>query len=643
MKLQRLRISNFQSFGREPAEIDLSNLTFLIGPNGAGKTALLQALSRLFDFSSAARRIRRSDFHVPVGKPTEAESLNLFIEADFVFTELENEGEEHPSVPPNFAHMRLDSSEGPATVRFRLDATMDSGGEIEETLNYVLERDDKGQPKTKSIVSRADRNAIQVHYLPARRDPSEHIAYTTSSLLGRLLRAGSWSTDKDSIKGFTQQISDCLGANSSVKSLNKELATTWKALHMGSFFTEPEITFVESEIDTLLRYLSVSFGPGHSEEKVDFSRLSDGQKSMLYLTIVLAVQRIGRDALSGVGTSFDIEKLKPAIFTLVAMEEPENSLSPHYLGRITKQLSDLSALDDAQALIATHSPSMLRRTPPENIRYLRLDTSRRTTVTTITMPPEKEESHKFVREAVQAFPEIYFSRLVVLGEGDSEEIVLPRVLKAKGLATDESAITVAPLGGRHVNHFWRLLSALGIPYITLLDLDSARYQGGWGRIRYVATQLRLFVPATCGITEQHMEEMPTWDSSPSPENKKLMDDWISFLEGKAIFFSAPLDLDFSMLSAFPSAFDVPSGAQPAPSDDDVKAVLGKKSVHVQQYDPNHRALFPHYHRVFKLGSKPAAHITALSTLTDDQLIANMPASLNRLIEAIKASIEQIPE
>ncbi|MCX3880654.1 ATP-dependent endonuclease, partial [Stenotrophomonas maltophilia] len=90
---------------------------------------------------------------------------------------------------------------------------------------------------------------------------------------------------------------------------------------------------------------------------------------------------------------------------------------------------------------------------------------------------------------VQAFPELYFSRLVVLGEGDSDAIVLPRLLQSKGAPVDESAISIAPLGGRHVNHFWRLLSALEIPSFTLLDLDVARHQAGWGRIKYVNDQL----------------------------------------------------------------------------------------------------------------------------------------------------------
>ena len=53
-----------------------------------------------------------------------------------------------------------------------------------------------------------------------------------------------------------------------------------------------------------------------------------------------------------------------------------------------------------------------------------------------------------MREAIQAFPEVYFSRLVVMGEGDSEEIVLPRLLQVKGAPIEESAITIAPLGGQ---------------------------------------------------------------------------------------------------------------------------------------------------------------------------------------------------
>lgn len=216
-----------------------------------------------------------------------------------------------------------------------------------------------------------------------------------------------------------------------------------------------------NEIESLLRHLSISFAPGHDEVNVDFSRLSDGQKSMLYLSLVISYQAIGRAVLNG-DNSFDPDRLRPPVFTIIAVEEPENSLSPHYLGRIVSSLKEVVGLGDAQSIIATHAPSMLRRIEPEQIRYLRLNEMRETTVASINLPNEElsGDAHKFVTQAVKAFPEIYFSRLVILGEGDSEEIVLPRLLEAKGIPIDAFGITVAPLGGRHVNHFWRLLEGL---------------------------------------------------------------------------------------------------------------------------------------------------------------------------------------
>jgi putative ATP-dependent endonuclease of OLD family len=571
----------------------------------------------------------------------------FWLEAEFVFPELVDTEGEHVTIPPHFAHMRLDDADGVPRVRFRLDAKLDADGNIEDILSYVLDVDADGQPLTKHPVPRPDRNNIHVHYLPARRDPSDHIAYTANSLLGRALRSVNWQVEREAIKDLTGQISNALAGNSAVGSLGTQLSELWHTLHKGSFFADPQVTFVSSEIEALLRHLSVSFSPAHGEELVDFSRLSDGQKSMLYLSLVLSIQGIGRDVLTGKNEAFDVEKLKPAIFTLVAMEEPENSLSPHYLGRVVQALGNMGKQDDAQALIATHAPSMLRRVAPETIRYMRLNGMRQSQVSTIVMPQETDVAHKFVREAVQAFPELYFSRLVVLGEGDSEEIVLPRLFKAKGLAVDETAISVVPLGGRHVNHFWRLLSALDIPFITLLDLDLARYQGGWGRVRYSWNQLQAFNSVFDNIVVEAPPTMPNWDSNEyklleveaNPQYMNYLED----LEDKGVFFSSPLDLDFAMLNSFQSAYGVKDANKVTPDEDDIKAVLGKKGTGEDQYSDEERKLFITYHKRFKLGSKPAAHLNALACLNDDELIANMPASLRRLVDAVIAKLEGLPE
>ena len=648
MKLVRLRLSNFRSFANARTEIDLADMTYLLGPNGTGKTAVLQALARMFSLDPTQRKVRRSDFHVPADEDPAhpPETRELWIEADFEFPELAQEDADDKNfaaVPGNFAHMQLIAEEGPTQVRFRLKATLDQDGDIEENLTYVIKVDEDDEPVEEGRVAKQDRNAIQVHYLPARRDPADHISFSANALLGRALRSADWSNERAEVNTLAEQISSSLAGNDAIGGIAEVLTAQWGGLHKGKFYANPSISFLSTEMEGLLKHLSISFTPGHGEPVVDFSRLSDGQQSLLYVSLVLSMHSIGSKVLSGeLGTAFDIDKLRPAVFTLIAIEEPENSLSPHYLGRVVKALTEFANTRDAQAVVATHSPSLLRRVPPESIRYLRLNESRATIVKSIELP-EDEQAHKFVREGIQAFPELYFSRLVVLGEGDSEEIVLPRLLEARGILADDASISVAPLGGRHVNHFWRLLHGLGIPHVTLLDLDVARFAGGWGRIKYAANQLLKYADVVDNdLTQEEIDAIPAWDGN----DGIIVDDlgWIDRLEQFGVFFSTPLDLDFMMMTSFPEAYRVKDDDLEEPDEDTIKAVLGKKhDVLGNQYTELEQTYFDAYHRRFKLDSKPATHIRAMASLNDQDLVDDMPEVLDRMFDRIDSDLEALPE
>ncbi|MDR6680204.1 ATP-dependent nuclease [Pseudomonas oryzihabitans] len=642
MRLTSVFVSNFQSFGPVAEKISFEDVTYLLGPNGAGKTAALQALCRMFSFDPSLRRIRRSDFHVPAAETEQPEQRHLWFEADFTFEETLGD-DDNETVPPFFGQMAMHKVGESPRVRFRLEAIMYEDGEIEEQFLFVTKTDKSDKPVSTQVVPKRHRDTIHLHYLPAKRDPSDHVAYGATALLGRLLRAANWKDEHETVKELTEQITDCLVENESVRTLSDSLAEAWQRLHKGNFFASPRLTFENSEIEALLRHLTVSFSPGHGESQVDFARLSDGQKSMFYLSLVLSALAIGREVRSGKNKAFDPHKLKPPAFTILAVEEPENSLSPHYLGRIVNSLK--SSVDvDAQALIATQAPSMLRRVEPENIRYLRLKSDRCTQVTTIQLPPKRTEAYKFVREAVQAFPEVYFARLVVLGEGDSEEIVLPRILQAKGAPVDEFAVAIAPLGGRHVNHFWRLLAAIGTPYITLLDLDVGRYQGGWGRVSYVRNKLDQFAPEDSLPSDWLRHK---WNDPDTPIRTTHWFDvgagQVSIfdeLEQRSIFFSNPLDLDFAMLCAFPNAYEAESESATKQS---FTKVLGDSHFNPDQYEEEEQNMFEAYHNLFKLSSKPAAHLGALGRLTDKELLDGLPESLNRLADKVIERLEESPE
>lgn len=632
MKLESIRISNFQSFGKTPVKINFNDETFLIGPNGSGKTAVLQALCRLFAFDKSLRSIRKSDFHIPVVREESLDQRELWIEADFVFPELDNNQVKNSVVPLFCKHIRLMNSTTPSKVRFRLEARIDNDDEIEESFTAVTAVDSNENPLKTYALTKQDRNQIHVHYLPARRDPTAHLAYGANAILGRLLRSVSWNQEREKIQTLTEEISETFESNTSVNEFTKSLKEVWGTLHNGNYLKEPKLTFTTSEMESLLRNLSLSFLPGHEEKYVDFSRLSDGQKSLLYLSIVLSFQEISRQVSIGNLDKFDPVKLRPAAFTLIALEEPENSLSPYYLGRIKTALNSMINKGNAQAVIASHSPSVLRRVDPDVIRYLRLDNRQQTTVSCISLPDKLDEAHKFVREAVQAYPEIYFARLVVLGEGDSELIVLPRLLEAMGYATDLHGVIVAPLGGRHVNHFWRLLAQLDIPYVTLLDLDVGRFQGGWGRIKYVHDQLEAI---DCG---QGLNALP---KDFNQENVRMHKSYLEKLEQKGVFFSEPLDLDFAMITKFPKEYKV----QEELLDQTVlKSVCGSSCTSLpSEYNDDEGKLFHSYHKLFKLGSKPVAHIEALTQLTDERLLESMPSSLERLMKMVISKVKELPE
>lgn len=644
MKITTLRVSNFQSFGPEPTAVNLAELTYVLGPNGAGKTAVLEALSRLFSPIAAQRAIRLGDFHVPAGRTVSEvhdAALELWIEVDIEFPEAGEHGQ-HASVPPNFSHMQIATEDGVPQIRVRLTAVFAADGVIDEKIEYVLQADESGNPESTEAMSRYDRSHIEVHYLPARRDPSDHISYTASSLIGRTLRAADWTVERDKLTELSDQITKALTGNDAVASIGVRLTREWQGLHTGTFFAHPTIAFGRGDLDGVLRQLTVTFAPSHDGTALPFDRLSDGQKSLLYISLVLSWQVLARRVLAGEEPALDPDKLRPPVHTVIALEEPENSLAPQYLGRIIRQLRDACGEGDVQALVATHAPALLRRVDPETICFLRLNADRVTTVHRIKLPDEDQEAAKYVQEAVEAYPELYFSRLVVLGEGASEQIVLPRVLAAAGIAEDDASVSVVPLGGRHVNHFWRLLNELKIAHVTLLDLDSGRHQGGWGRIRNALNQINKIAPNT--FTKETVGGLAAWNDD---VDFPVFDDPeyggkgpVYVLERYGVFFSGPVDLDLMMLEAFPTAYD----AQPqAPDEQMIVAVLGKAHTHEEHLSEEVRALFADYHRKFDLKSKPATHLAALSALEDAELMADLPGVLTRLVERVKTVLAGLPE
>jgi len=673
MKIRSLTIQNFRSFGPMPTTILLSDMTGLVGTNSCGKSTVLLALSRLFGLSNAERTLSQDDFHVPKDKvQDELGFIELLIEARLEFDELADDDDPGDAVPQCFRQMRVDDPGATPYCRIRLEGKWSKGnlpqGEVEQNLYWVQTSSGKVEDSQKLRMPPHERSRIHVHYVPAARDPLKQIRQASGSIMNRLFKAVNWSDGlSQSVANSSDNLSTSFREEPGIQLIRKTLTTIWRRLHPLDIYSEVHLRPLSPRFEEFLAQVEAVFGPAPVGKELGSERLSDGLKSLFYLTLIGTVFDLERDtpidptplegedvAISGISR----ERLDPPSLTILAVEEPENHLAPHYLGRIMQVLRKIANSPSGQVLLTSHSPSIMRRVEPEEVRYLRLDPETNTTIVkTIKLPEGTEDAYKFVREAVIAFPELYFSKLVVLGEGDSEEIVIPRVAESLGLEIDNSLVSIVPLGGKHVNHFWRLLNGLEIPYLTLLDLDLERGGGGWGRVKYVAKQLlevgksrdeilsvkfpdgKTRVLSDLELENMHKREISTY---------KKIEGWLNRFECYGIYFSAPLDLDFLMQRSFPAVYEVTQegakgptipkaddGNRPAKITAVIEAVLKENGTDGSTYTDVEKESFFWYRYHFLNKGKPTTHILALAELEDSEVAANAPDVLKRLVAKMK--------
>lgn len=660
MRIESVTLSDFRCFGPEAITVPIAaEITAVVGPNAAGKTALLHGLATLFGVSRAQRTVQRADFHVGADDdPEDRDAKDLFIDVLIGLPELADGTATAETIAPSFRHMQIER-EGKAPVcRMRLEARWEDDGtvdgEVSQDLFWVDTLDDEPPEDKCHPVSAADRGLIQLYYTPASRDAAAQIRATTGALAARLLRAIEWSSEtEEAVQEASENLSAAFEAEAAIAAIGKALEERWSGLHDEVVDTKPRLSLVSRRFEEVVNKLAVIFQQGPDGHERGLDALSDGQQSLFYFALAAAVFDLERKVVAGEVEGFLDDQLRIPALTLFALEEPENHLSPYFLARIIRQVRSLTEDGGAQAIVTSHSPAVLSRVDPREVRYCRCDPNTRiSTVKKIKLPTGVDEAAKFVRGAVLAYPELYFARFVLLVEGDCERIVLPRLAEALDLLIDPAFVAIVPLGGRHVQHFWRLLSHLGIPYATLLDLDLGRAGGGFGRVKTTIKNLievgvskakLLKLGDGSQLSDDQLEAMHTWQDSDELTNLK---GWVDCLKPHGVYFSAPLDLDLVMLKAFPDAYDaiIPQGGGPKMEvDKAAEAVLGTAGPGLTLYKgafKDYPDLLPAYRYHFLTRSKPATHLAALTHIKTKALRDDMPAVLKEILQHIAKNLRR---
>lgn len=161
---------------------------------------------------------------------------------------------------------------------------------------------------------------------------------------------------------------------------------------------------------------------------------------------------------------------------IIALEEPEAHLHPHAQRSLFDQIAEI----EGQKIISTHSPHVVGHAELFDFVLFRKNGSE----TKATWLPEKnpdgskflepEAAHKIHRFLQIQNNELFFSRVMVLFEGQTEQYALPIFAEAYFTRRPDSiGISFVPAGGAgNYDPFLKIAETLRISWVILSDAES---------------------------------------------------------------------------------------------------------------------------------------------------------------------------
>ncbi|MDH8398948.1 hypothetical protein QIG82_26085, partial [Klebsiella pneumoniae] len=195
------------------------------------------------------------------------------------------------SIPPLIEHLTIDKSDGNILFRVRLEGKLsfeaNPMGDIDEDIWVVSTSDEVVEESSKQKLSAAVRNAIQVSYVPANRDPLLQLKYSSKAVLGRLLKAIEWvGGSQEVLEEQAAKLNALTKSNPAVNEIAAAINASWGNIYKGRYLSQASLNFPLANIDEILKLIQLQFNPDETGNTINVDRLSDGQKSLVYFSLI---------------------------------------------------------------------------------------------------------------------------------------------------------------------------------------------------------------------------------------------------------------------------------------------------------------------------------------------------------------------
>ncbi len=456
--IKTVRISGFR--GLQNIEVELEQTTVLTGMNNTGKTSFLKALQLAL---GNRQFISQDDFFI------QGSSVSDKIIIDLLIVPIDGDGKRREDFSGDweilFTTDRIRNDDiGNAFVSLRTIITFDMIKNSYKTQQFILQDwpEFKQDDVDWSDVENGKKTSfhfdeVPFFYMDAQRDILED-AKLRSSYLGKMLSKILYSPEdikdiEDQLKSLNEKAVSSSDILSNIKTTLKELDTAMDTRSEGI-----EITPFTKKIRDLNKGLTIYYTDSHDSFSMEYHGMGTRSWSSL-LTLKAFISLL----------SINAQKEKSVFFPVLAIEEPEAHLHPNAQKKLFGQIDAIAG----QKIISTHSPYIAATAKLDQIRNFYKDA----TVTCGKVETDSltgEEIRKINRQVINTRGEIFFSKLIVFFEGETEEQALPIFAQKHFNKTPvEMGLDFVGVGGYGgYLPFLRFAEALNIPWLIFSDAEN---------------------------------------------------------------------------------------------------------------------------------------------------------------------------
>lgn len=288
-------------------------------------------------------------------------------------------------------------------------------------------------------------------YIEANKDILDDIK-SKSSYLGRILSSLEFTAEaKQTIEKLISELNTATIDSSAVLTdLQKTL------MELDTAMDNPRNNVQLTPFTKKIRDLNKGIRINYSEFSMDYHGMGTRSwSSMLVLKSFLNLNQ-----------KFHVENEK-CYFPIIAIEEPESHLHPNAQKKLYRQINDIVG----QKIISTHSNYIASNAKLNQIRSLSKINDLIKIGKVHVEKLSKEELRQINRQVINTRGELFFSKVVVLFEGETEEQSLP-LLVSKHFGYDyvELGVNFIGVGGAgNYLPFIRFCEAFNIEYLIFSD------------------------------------------------------------------------------------------------------------------------------------------------------------------------------